>query len=179
MIIGFNQRSQTVSEHDPSSGTEFRRITIDVTAERISERSHIIIFRYLESSSTAIVENNLIQRNPSFDALFSNEDSDPIQEFVTLRPGEDTVPSLEIAIRNDFLIEPQECFTIGVYHGEATRKSFQCKEDNDATNFFCYHTVCIEDDDGNYFNNCNIALSSLLPLRFLCCCICTNTVYCC
>ena len=56
MIIGFTSRSQTVSEGDALPGFDFNRLFIDVATERTSERIHTIIFRHLESRSTAIVQ---------------------------------------------------------------------------------------------------------------------------
>ena len=80
MIIGFASRSQTVSEGDAPPGSDFNVLTIDVATERISEIVYIIIFRHLESESTAIVQSNVIQRAPLFDALFGNKDNDPLEE---------------------------------------------------------------------------------------------------
>ena len=88
MIIGFTSRSQTVSEGAFLLGYDLNRLTIDVATERISERVHTIIFRHLESASTAIVQSSVIQRDPLFDAIFGNEDNDPLEERFPLPPGD-------------------------------------------------------------------------------------------
>ena len=140
MIIGFTTRSQTVSEGDAPPGSDFNVLTIDVATERTSERFHTIVFRHMESASTAIVQSNVIQHDPLFDALFGNEDNDPIEERYPLQPGSDVIR-----------FEDDECYTIGIFTTDVTgaRELFDCNDDADmADNFFCLHTICITDDDG-------------------------------
>ena len=151
MIIGFTQRSQTVSEGDVLPGVDFTTRLIDVATERTSERRHIIVFRYLENRSTAIVQSFFTQRpDPFFDAHFSNVDSDPFEEIFFLEPGRSSIPSRFTDIRNDFRPEEDECFTIGIFATDigSRRESFSCNDEPDATNYFCDHTICILDDDG-------------------------------
>ena len=142
MIIGFTTRSQTVSEGDAPPRYDFNSLTIDVATERTSERVHTIIFRHLESASTAIVQSNVIQRDPLFDAIFGNEDNDPLEESFPLQPGESEIPSRLTEVRNDFRPEDEECYTIGIFttDGTGAREQF-CNDDGDmADNFFCLHT---------------------------------------
>ena len=151
MIIGFTTRSQTVSEGDAPPGQDFNFLRIDVATERTSERTHTIVFRHLESASTAIVQTYVIQRDPLFDALFGNEDNDPLEERFPLQPGESDIPSRVTAVLNDFRPEDDECYTIGIFTFEITgaRDLFTCNDDDDmADNFFCLHTICITNDDG-------------------------------
>ena len=150
MIVGFTQRSRTVSEGDAPRGSEFNNVLIDVSTERTSEREHTIVFRYLESRSTARVQSNVIQRDPFFDVLFGNEDTDPIEERFTLEPGRSSIPSVLTNIRHDFRPEIDECFTIGIFSTDigGTMESFSCNDEPDAANYFCDHTICILDDDG-------------------------------
>ena len=150
MIIGFTQRSQTVSEGDAPSKSDFFQLSIDVATERTSERFHTIVFRHLESRSTAIVESNIIQHDPLFDVIFGNEDFDPIEERFPLAPGNSSIPSVVTVIRNDFRPEDDECFTIGIFSTDigGQMESFSCNDEPDATNYFCDHTVCILNDDG-------------------------------
>ena len=129
---------------------------VTVSTLRTSERSHTIVFRYQESSNTAIVETFTIQNNPLYDALFGNRTDnvplgDPIQVIEILNPGIDVIPSLMTKIRNDFRPEDQECYTISIMTPdiEGVRESFTCNEDDsNSTEFFCDHTICIMDDDG-------------------------------
>ena len=153
MIIGFTTRSQTVSEGDAPPNSDFNRLMIPVATERTSERVHTIVFRHLESASTAIVQSNVIQRNPSFDAIFGNEDNDPLEERFPLQPGESDIPSRVTEVLNDFRPEDDECYTIGIFTTDQTgsRELFDCNDDVDmADNFFCLHTICITNDDGRF-----------------------------
>ena len=151
MIIGFTNRSQTVSEGDAPTGSDFNRLTIGIATKRISERNHTILFRHLESRSTAIVQNNVLQRNPLFDAIFGNEDNDPIEERFPLLPGETVIPPRVTEVLNDFRPEDDECYTIGIFTTDQTgaRDLLTCNDDDDmADDFFCLHTICITNDDG-------------------------------
>ena len=153
MIIGFTTRSQTVSEGDAPPGSDFNRLTIGVATERTSERIHTIVFRHLESASTAIVQSNVIQHDPAFDALFGNEDNDPLEERFPLQPGESDIPSRVTEVLNDFRPEGDECYTIGIFTTDAgsARELFDCNDDDDmADYFFCLHTICITNDDGRF-----------------------------
>ena len=153
MIIGFTSRSRTVSEGDAPPGSEFNRLMIDVATERISERVYTIRVRHLESASTAIVQSNVIQRDPLFDVLFGNEDNDPLEERLILQPGLDVIP-LVTFIRNDFRVENDECYTIGILATDipGARDLLSCNDDEDRTdNFFCLHTICITNDDGRLY----------------------------
>ena len=156
MIIGFTTRNQTVSEGDAPEGSDFNRLLIDVTTERTSERVHTIVFRHVESSRNTIVQSNFIQHDPLFDALFANEDKDPLEERFPLRPGSDVIPSLVTQVRNDFRPEDDECYTIGILTTDAdsegrVRELFRCNKDEDIPdNYFCLHTICITNDDGRF-----------------------------
>ena len=154
MIIGFTSRSQTVSEGDAPPGSDFNLLTIAVATERTSERIHTILFRHLESGSTAIVQNYFIQRDPLFDALFGNVDSDPLEEIYVLDPGSNVIPSLVTEVLNDFRPEDDECYTIGIFITDITGAReflFTCNgDDSMADNFFCLHTICITNDDGKF-----------------------------
>jgi hypothetical protein len=144
MKIGFTQRTRMISE-----GADF--IFIALSIERISERGHRMVFRYLESSSAAIVESFSVQENPFFDAVFGTRDSphDPLEEEQYLIPNTSTIRPLTLNIRNDFIPEEEECFTIEILPVDDPdrREFFTCNESADANNYFCKHTICIEDDD--------------------------------
>ena len=149
MIIGFDQRHQTILEN--SSSLPF---FIDVSTQRTSERNLTIVFRYQESSNTAIVETFTQQNNPEYDALFGtnqNPSDSSIREILILNSGDNTIPSLRTLIRNDNHPEEQECYTISIITADirGVRRLFTCNEDeSNPTDFFCDHTICIDDDDG-------------------------------
>ena len=164
MIIGFTNRGITVSEGDALPGTDTFKILIGVHFSRPSEVVHNIVFRHLESASTATVE---FERMAGVDALFGTVDSDPIvvQRLLT---SEDTftedrrTPSLAVTIINDFIPEDEECFSITITSEDVFghREVFKCGDD---MGFFCTYTVCILDDDG-MFNLYNGTI-----LVYLCC----------
>ena len=165
MIIGFTTRSQTVSEGDAPPGDDFNFLRIDVVTERTSERVHTIVFRHLKSESTAVVQSNAIQLDPLFDALFTNEEMDPLEERFVLPTGSDVIPSLVTSVLNDFRPEYDECYTIGIFTLEigGARELFTCNDDRDmADNFFCLHTICITNDDGRFIN----ILYLFIPFHF-------------
>ena len=148
MIIGFTNRGITVSEGDTSPGRDSFQILIGVHFSRPSEVVHNIIYRHLESASTATVE---FERMAGVDALFGTEAGDPIVVQRPLNP-EDTftddrrTPSLPVEIINDFTPEDEECFSITItIFGH--REVFKC---NDDIGYFCTYTVCILDDDGMF-----------------------------
>ena len=165
MIIGFTSRSQTVSEGDAPPRSDFNDLRIDVATERISERIHTIVFRHLESVSTAIVQSSVILRDPLFDATFGNEDNDPLEGRFPLQPGESDIPSLVTSVLNDFRPEDDECYTIGIFPTNigGARDLFICNDDVDMEdNFFCLHTICIT--NGRLFHK--IHFSFLFPFVF-------------
>ena len=152
MIIGFTQRIRTVSEGQVP-GVDLFQLEIDVESVRTAEREHPMQFRLQESSTNATVEP-LIASSPAFDATFglrANLD-DPIEETRDLDPGIRVVtPSLLTAIRNDLTPEDLECYTIRIFPVDVPgrRELFECNEDTAmADNYFCEHTICIEDNDG-------------------------------
>ena len=157
MIIGFTTRVRTVSEGQVPRVDLFQ-LEINVTSARPSEREHPMVSRLQESISNATVET-LLASSPVFDATFGLRENpdDPIETTRDLDPGSRTVqPLLLTAIRNDLIPEDTECFTIRIFHVDVPgrRELFTCNEDGvGADDYFCEHTICIEDDDGEFFAN--------------------------
>ena len=152
MIIGFTERIRTVSEGQVP-GVDLFQLEINLASARTAEREHPMIFRLQEPSTNATIEP-LIASSPVFDATFGLRENpdDPIEETRDLDPGSRTVqPLLLTAVRNDLIPEETECFTIRVLPVDVPgrRDLFTCNEDGaGADNYFCEHTICIEDDDG-------------------------------
>ena len=151
MVIGFTEKSQTVSEGQ-EPGLVFQ-LMLSVSTLRTAERLHLMIFRYQPSSSSAIVEPLIEQLDLNYDALFGSRrgPTDPIQEGRDLEQGASDIQPLLTLIRDDVIVEPDECYVIRIFPMdiEGHRELFTCNEDNSgATSFFCEHTICIEDDDG-------------------------------
>ena len=155
MVIGFAERTQTTSESIVLSGEDIATVLIPLATLRTAEREHPMVFRLQTSSSTATVEP-IGTMATSFDAIFGSRDNidDPIEELFFLEALEDTILPLRTFIRNDFTAENTECFTIRVFPVDVPgrRELFTCNEDDvvGATNYFCEHTICIEDDDGRF-----------------------------
>ena len=156
MVIGFTQRIRTVSEN---SGFENFTINIDRATLSTSEREQEMIFR-LESGGTAIVESFNNNTNPLKDALFGNrfDPHDPLEEFFSLEPLEDSIPPLRVTIVADSRPEAEECFTIHLIPVDVPGRLelFSCNEDSSREdNYFCETTICIGDFNGRIAGNMN------------------------
>ena len=157
MVIGFTERKRTVSEgHVP--GVEEFPLEIDVATLRVSEREHWpMLFRVL-SSGTARVVSFEFRDNLDYDARFGFVEADPIEQEDRLLQGRDFIDPLQTAIRNDFVPEDEECYSIQIPPIDlpGLKELFSCDfadtSSTPPTNFFCEHTICIEDDDGNYIS---------------------------
>ena len=157
MIIGFTQRSQTVSESMALPGGVFP-LPIHVATLRTAEREHPMIFRVQEASSSAIVEPIGAVVDPVYDATFGSRDNNGnrIEVVFVLKALDDAVPSMITFIKNDLRPENEECFTIRIFPVDVSgrRELFSCNEDDSgADNYFCLTEICIEDDDGRYVTN--------------------------
>ena len=158
MIIGFTQRSQTVSESMALPGGVFP-LSIDVATLRTAEREHPVIFRVQESSSLAIVEPIIgAVVDPLYDATFGSRDNNGnrVEVVFVLEAFDDAVPSMITFIKNDLRPENEECFTIRILPFDVPRRRelFSCNEDDSGEdNYFCLMEICIEDDDGRYVTN--------------------------
>ena len=150
MVIGFTQRTMTVSESDAADGIELFAINISVAIQRTSERDHQMIFRLL-SGSTARVESANTQFTASFDATFGIRHlaDDPIEWKFTLESLMTTIPPLPVQIRDDFRPEEEECFTLRIPPVDIDRwELFSCNSGGD--NYLCETTICIADNDGRF-----------------------------
>ena len=154
MVIGFTERRQTVSEGDGVPGTDEFPLQIDVATLRVSERENGISYRVLSSGTATVVSFTFID-SLDYDARIGTDQSDPIQIIDFLLPGESLVSPLQTAIRNDFIPEDEECYSIQMTFIDVpgVMELFTCQfVDTSSTppmSFFCEHTICIEDDDGN------------------------------
>ena len=152
MVIGFTERRKTVSESLVPGVDEFT-LQIDVATLRESERLHRMLYRVL-SSGTAEVVSFAFFDNLDFDARFGAVQADAIEGENQLLPGRDIINPLQTAIRNDFVPEDEECYSIQISPIDipGLRELFMCDFVDTSLNppmsFFCEHTICIEDDDG-------------------------------
>ena len=150
-VIGFTQRNQTISESDhefQNDSMEFI-ISVPIMTTETFEIVRSITCRYQKSTSNAVVVNH-----PGFDkyydvifGVFALEDTNGLlEEWLLLQPGENFT-EMQVTIRDDLLPESQECFTIVIMTVVYGVELFTCNDSEDATNYFCSHTICIDDND--------------------------------
>ena len=153
MVFGFTERRQTVSEGQVPGVDEFP-LQIDVATLRVSERENRMLYRVLSSGTADIVSFEFIG-NFDYDARFGGFQSDPIEQTGVLLPGSSFINPLITAIRNDFRPEYEECYSIQISPldipglKELPMCNFADTSSTPPMIFFCEHTICIEDDDGN------------------------------
>ena len=150
MVIGFNQRNLVVPEFGTFlfSKSFFNELLIEVTSMKTSERLYNVVFNIQESINKASIATLGQAHNTSFDAHFGETLSPDghIQQTIGLIPQEDTITLLVIIV-NDLEQEDQECFTINI---SPTDDEFICNDGENATNYFCSITICIDDNDGKF-----------------------------
>ena len=139
MIIGFRQRSQTIVESDVV-------LSLDVRSSILSELDYEVQFQLRKRIGRSSLQNQL-------DVHFVNADdpSNPLK-FSSKLPNNslDLAVLPQIHVLNDSFIESEECYTVTI-SSQDNVESFTCNVDTDnPTDFFCLHTVCIEDDDGQF-----------------------------
>ena len=163
MLIGFTTRIVCVPENNTEPAFDLWYLPIEVATVRTAEREHPMIIRVQEASSLANVEPIGAVVHQLYDATFGSRENigDPIEVFLVLEALEDTIPPLSAFIRDDRRPEyKKECFTIRLFPVDVIgrRELFTCNEDySGADNYFCQHTICIEDDDGRFATFDNIA----------------------
>ena len=132
-----------MSESQAPIGFDRFIVNIEVASERTSEIDYEVHFRHVQNVEDATLEEISQQTTAEFDALFGS--GNPLEEMRVLAAGSRQL-SVDAVIIDDFNAEGLECFTLRiVIDTDIQRINIRCNEFN---NFFCLHTVCIEDDDG-------------------------------
>ena len=136
-----------MSESQAQIGFDRFSPNIEVASERTSEIDYEVHFRHVQNFEHATLEGISQQTTAEFDALFGS--GNPLEETRLLTAGRQQL-SVNAFIIDDFKAEGLECFTltIVVIDTDIQYKNFRCNEFNNAVDFFCLHTVCIEDNDG-------------------------------
>ena len=154
MVIGFSQRSQTVSESDAPPMSDRFMTPLDVRAMIISEKEFRVNFILLSASTNTEVQPEFLRIS---DALFGTRASATaeIRDNRTLKVEETIVGTptpLGATIINDFRPEGEESFTIEIRIPDSgDRDNFECTKDGEVPprgGFFCRHTIFIVDNDG-------------------------------
>ena len=157
-FIGFAERSQTVSESEAPSGDDGYYITVRINSAGSERRDYPVRIRVTSPINTT-VEGINIQFDPLFDVLFGSRLNidDPITYDLNV-PTDVYSTSVSAFIRQDFTPEGLECFTLRISGIDAPgfRDISSCNEDSThPTDYFCQHTICIQDDDGKTFIVCD------------------------
>ena len=148
-VIGFTQRNQIVSESDHENDTMDFIISVVVMTKNIFE-DELITCRYQKHTSNTVVVS-LEEFDNDFDAVFGRvaDPNSPLEEWLFLRSGEDFT-EMQITIKDDLRPESQECFTIVIMTVVYGVELVTCNDSEDATNYFCSHTICIDDNDSKF-----------------------------
>ena len=156
MVIGFTQRTQTVSESQAPPNSDRFTIPLDVRAMIISEKEFRVNFILLSASTnTEVQATNLVLKFP--DALFGTRESataeiNDTRTLIVLETIVGTPTPLDATIIDDFRPEGEESFTIEIRIPDSgDRDNFECVTDGSVPppgGFFCRQTVFIVDDDG-------------------------------
>ena len=123
MVIGFEIRSQTVSESQAPAGMDRFPIRINIMSERTSEIDFEVPLRHVDNVGDATLEG-LHPTTLVFDALFG--DGDPLEQTRFLFAGSQQLQIITI-ISDDFRAEDQECFSLRVVvmdAGKGVRRNF-------------------------------------------------------
>ena len=151
MIIGFSQRSRTVLEN-------YTTITLDVHSLRLSELDYEVEFIIYRSNTP------LSHRSQYGFRLHNSTDLIRFSSY-TLHSGDRLINGIEIILYDDPFPEEHEryvidiwlwkghCYHDGLYYGDYYEYDYEHFEDlydqyGNLTDYFCKHTIYIEDNDG-------------------------------
>ena len=149
MIIGFTESGRTVSESGNGiPQMDSFQILINVTTLSVSERKYRMLYRILSTGKATV--GPFVSFENDFDARFgvTATEGDSMEEMALLLPGESFISPLVVEIIKDTVPEDEECFSIQIspISIPGHRELFLC----DYANISCEHTICIEDDDGEF-----------------------------
>ena len=149
MTIGFTSNFTRVSEADALQGQEEFSIELLIMSPITSEISYSVPVRVQEMRNATIIAANQIGLLP-FDAAFGMIQDGVIQRLTTLVSGQMRITLLP-TISND--VNPEDnnkCFTLQIDKPDVcgVRAIFECDAVVDGTRYYCFHTICIDDDDG-------------------------------
>ena len=157
-FIGFAERCQTVSESEAPSGDDGYYITARINSAGSERRDYPVRIRVTSPINTT-VEGINIQFDPLFDVLFGSRLNIDYPITYDLDVPRDVYStSVSAFIRQDFTPEGLECFTLRISAPDAPgfRDISSCNEDStNPADYFCQHTICIQDDDGKRFIVCD------------------------
>ena len=153
MFIGFPERRSEVKENMFSlPGLPVFPIFRMLHSLRESEIEYPLVISVTDS--TATVTGTPGQGDASF-GLRDSFTNMFVDKTYTLEPGEQEITGIRTFIVDDLRNEDNESFTLRVSASdvEGFRRNFRCyfdDEDPVEGNYFCFHTITIVDEDGQY-----------------------------
>ena len=151
MVIGFAERSLTVSESQAGDGFDSFAVPILAHSQIPSEVQIEVQIRVMSGFGQAIVrETNTMDTD--YDALFGSVVMNRLLEIRQLPGDGETVDlaTVLINVRNDLRAEDEiECLKLQIEKTDFERTSFTCFNEL-PTNYSCIFTLCILDDDGGF-----------------------------
>ena len=150
MTIGFTSNFTRVSEADALPGQEEFSIELLIMSPITSEISYSVPARVQETRNATIIAADQIGRIRPFDVAFGFRQEGVIQRLTSLVSGQMQITLLP-TISND--VNPEDnnkCFTLQIDKPDVcgVRAIFECDAVVDGTRYYCFHTICIDDDDG-------------------------------
>ena len=150
MTIGFTSNFTRVSEADALTGQEEFLIPLLIMSPITSEISYSVPVRVQETRNATIIAADEVGLIRSFDAAFGFRREGVIQRLTSLISGQMHITLLP-TINDDFNPEDNnKCFTLQIDKPDVggVRAIFECDAVVDGTRYYCFHTICINDDDG-------------------------------
>ena len=149
MTIGFTSDFKRVSEAEGVGLDDFS-VEVEIKSPIKSEISYDVPVRVQEMRNATIIPDS--ERGPlvNYDASFGMRQRMLIQQENVLVSGQ-TIITLLPTINSDFNPEDNnECFTLQIDKPDVggVRAIFECDVEVDGTQYYCSHTICIDDDDG-------------------------------
>ena len=151
MTIGFTSNFTRISEAQGTlTGQEEFPIELLITSPITSEISYSVPARVQEMRNATIIASNELGIINPFDVAFGSRRDGVIQRLTILVSGQVRITLLP-TISND--INPEDnnkCFTLQIDKPDVggVRVIFECDAVVDGTRYYCFHTICIDDDDG-------------------------------
>ena len=151
MTIGFALNFTRVSEAQGTlTGQEEFLLSLLIMSPITSEISYSVPVHVQEMRNATIIAADEVGLIRPFDVAWGARQEGVIQRLTSLVSGKTEITLLP-TISNDLNIEDNnKCFTLQIDkpHVGGVRAIFECDAVVDGTRYYCSHTICIDDDDG-------------------------------
>lgn len=123
-------------------------LDVEIHVQNATDRDYVVRLLGLTAKSTASLDSFVSSGSTNADVRFGERESDGSirAERIIYKGGKYT--NFHIMIVDDFISEDEECFTIQLLASPLDEDNFTCSEDDNEMDYFCFQTICIEDDDG-------------------------------